>query len=100
MNIDKIKEFIALREELNASGVIGVNLHCNEVQVRPETLTNEDVQLITRDCDTFPYEVYVIKEGIKALALLRAESLEELFPHLRPRYMEEDIDCTGGEEIA
>jgi hypothetical protein len=81
MNIEKIKEYIALREELYAAGVIGLNIHQNEVQMDKEVLAGEsDLQIEKRDCDEFPYEISTVRDGITIFCLATDEELQEFFP--------------------
>jgi hypothetical protein len=97
MNIEKIKEFIALRKELRVNGVIGLSVWDDRVHVEAEKLVNVDVQVLKRNCLEFPYEISTKEEGITIFAVLTQEKLNQLFPQFTD-YMEEDVDLTGGEE--
>jgi hypothetical protein len=98
MNMKTIKEFIALRQELKASGIIAVSVHEDEVHVRSETLVDMDVTCKTRDCDTYPYEVSVMVDDVKLFAILREEELKNLYPQFAG-YLVEDVNLDGmGEE--
>jgi hypothetical protein len=81
MNIEKIKEYIALREELQAAGVIGLSLYNEEVQMDKEILANEsDLHIEKRDCDQYPYEISTVRDGITIFCLATDEELQQFYP--------------------
>lgn len=100
MNIEKIKEFIALRSELYASGVIGLNLYEDAVHVDSSKLVGAaDLQIASRGWEKYPYEVSINQDGIKIFAILTKTQLEELYPQFAG-FMVEDVLLDGGEEHA
>jgi hypothetical protein len=99
MNIELIKQFIALRQELNAAGVIGVSLHNDEVHVRSEVLIGEDSLEVEYNAEsTYPYRITTVKDGVNLFAIVTGEELEESFPQLKG-YLVEDVDLSGMKEV-
>lgn len=99
MNIDKIKEFISMREELKAAGVIGIDMYSNNIHLsKNELATLPGLKAEPFDCDdsNYTHEVSTFIDGIRFFAL--SENLKE-FPQLAG-YMEEDVNLEGVEEIA
>jgi hypothetical protein len=99
MNIEKIKEFIALREELKAAGVIGLSVYNEEVQIDKEILAGEsDLRIEKRGCDKYPYEISTVRDGITLFCIATDDELLKYFPQF-VECMEEDVDLSGGEEV-
>lgn len=99
MNIEKIKEFIALRSELRASGVLGLSVWDDKIHMEAGKLVNADVQVSTRNCSDFPFEISTNIDGVEIFAVLTKEKLNQLYPQFT-EYLEEDVDLSGGEEHA
>lgn len=100
MNVEKMKEFIALRQELKAAGVIGVSIFNESFQVRTEVLVGEeDLQIEYNEGLDYPYKVTAIIDGVKMFAIMAKEELEESFPQYKG-FLVEDVDLSGGEEHA
>ncbi|MDP4087624.1 MAG: hypothetical protein Q8934_23965 [Bacillota bacterium] len=98
MNIEKIKEFNAIREELLNDGVIAVDMWGDYVHVSTKKLAEivdyPNVKVETREGDPkYPYTVTTVVDGIKLLFVLTEE---EFFqdPQLQG-YMVEDVDLSG-----
>jgi hypothetical protein len=101
MNVNKIKEFIDMRKELNGMGVIGVNLHADEVQVKSEVLaTMDNLQFHDYGTDEYEYryEIFTHVDGIKIFTVCTGEELETLFPQFKG-YLVEDVDLSGMKEV-
>ena len=100
MNIEKIKEFISLRQDLYSSGVIGLDVYDDKVQVTAKELIGyDDLQLESRNDEPYPFRVFIIRDGIKIYTIVSTEALNKYFPQLSG-YMIEDVDLSGGEEHA
>lgn len=81
MNIEKIKQFIEIRNDLSKSGVIGLSLYADEIHMLPEVLANEqDLTLKIRQYDEYPYEISTIRDGIKIFCIANKENLAKFFP--------------------
>jgi hypothetical protein len=111
MNTEKMSAVICLFNELvKENGVYGFNFHANEFHVGIERLINEpNLQIENRDSVDYPYEIFVQFDGFKVFAILTEEQVKE-YPQFKDflktdlkrklAYLEEDVDLTGGEEIA
>jgi hypothetical protein len=102
MNIEKIKEFIALRSELKAAGVIGVSLHEDEVHMNESELSGlENLEIEYDENFKYPYKVSTVKEGVRLFSVMNKENFETFFPEHKG-YLVEDVILDGmkEEEIA
>ena len=109
MNMELIKSFINLREQLHESGVIGLNIHEDEIHVRTEVLLKEEGVICEYlGGDHYPYEVSKDIEGIRFFARCDAKELshypqfkEQIKAELQKQLdgLEEDVILDGmGEE--
>ncbi|MEH7355113.1 hypothetical protein V7150_16265 [Neobacillus drentensis] len=98
MNIEKIKEFIAIRNDLYETGVIGLDLHSDSVHVKKTLLVDTpDIQVeFLGDDLQYPFEVFTVCDGIKLFCIATNEEMAELFPQLSG-YMIEDVDLSGSD---
>ena len=97
MNIEKIKEFIALRAELLESGVIGLDAWEDRVHVRHlELVGQDDLHIELRGDEKYPYELSVSKDGIKIFCIASQEVLEKHFPQF-VGFMLNDVNLDGME---
>jgi hypothetical protein len=100
MNLEKIKEFIALRQELKAAGVIGVSLFNDSFQVRTEVLVGqENLQVEYNEGQEYPYRVTAAIDGVDMMAVMKKEEFEKSFPEYKG-FLVEDVDLSGGAEYA
>jgi hypothetical protein len=91
MNIEKIKEFIALRKGLLETGVIGLDPYADIVHIYKAKLANEsDLHIEKRGCHEYPYEISTVRDGIKLFCIATDEELLKHFPQF-VEYMEEDV---------
>jgi hypothetical protein len=98
MNLEKIKEFIALRQELKAAGVIGVSLFSDSFQVRTEVLVGqENLQVEYNEGQEYPYRVTAVIDGVDMMAVMKKDEFEKSFPEHKG-FLVEDVDLSGGEE--
>jgi hypothetical protein len=98
MNMEKVKEFIALRQELNTVGVIGVSLHNDKIHVNSDVLVGEDSLEVEFNADSpYPYRLTTVKDGVTLFAVVSGEELEESFPQLKG-YLVEDVILDGMED--
>jgi hypothetical protein len=107
--MEKINAFMELKKELYDSGVIGLNMYDADVQVKHTALLGEEkVEIETRNCSEYPFQVFIVEDGIKVFALLSFEESKQ-FPQFKEqvkaelqkqlKYLEEDVDLSGGEEL-
>jgi hypothetical protein len=108
MNMELIKSFISLRQELRNSGVIGLDLYDDEIHLNWKQLIGESELHVSYRFDSkYPFEIYTIKDGIKLYCLADDERLEQ-FPELKSiaiikrenalkkaRYLEEAVVLYG-----
>lgn len=95
MNLDKIKEFIALRQELQSAGVVGVSVLHDVIHVKAEVLVVEESLEIEHDSDlVYPYRISTVKDGVEMFAIMTSEDLEKLFPQFKG-YLVEDVILDG-----
>ncbi|WHY76104.1 hypothetical protein QNH20_18505 [Neobacillus sp. WH10] len=101
MNLEKIKEFIAIRNDLYEAGVIALDLYSDSVHVKKTLLVDvPDLQVeFLGDDVEYPFEVFTVCDGIKLFCVVTNEQMSELFPQLSG-YMIEDVDLSGGEDHA
>jgi hypothetical protein len=79
MNIEKMKKFIQLAEELKSDGVLSFNFSSNQFHVRSKELMNEkELKIKDRGDGTYPYEIYVEHDDFKLFALVKTEDLKFL----------------------
>jgi hypothetical protein len=99
MNINKIKEFIAIREDLYSAGVIGLDLYSNEVHVKKDKLVElPNLKVKTGYSEDYPYYVYTAVDGIELHSIFTEEEFAQ-YPQLQG-YMEDDVDLSGGGDHA
>jgi hypothetical protein len=99
INMEKIKEFIALREELYAAGVIGVDMYADDVHVKKQALLAlPDLKIESGYSEEYPYFVSTVVDGIKLHCILSEEEFAK-YPQLQ-EYMIEDVDLSGGGDHA
>lgn len=103
MNIEKIKEFINLKNEIAADDVIGFHFHDNKIHVRQKDLKGfENLQIKYRGDGNYPFEVSVNFDGFEIFALIEAEDIKE-FPQLKDYAKNELLtqlaDLENGEEV-
>jgi hypothetical protein len=95
MNIDKIKEFIAMREDLYDAGAIGVDMYSNRVHVKKNELVElPNLSVETGYSEEYPYYVYTKVDGIELFCILTEEEFYQ-YPQLQG-YMIEDVQFDGG----
>lgn len=116
MNKEVLKHFADVCEAFKSvDGLFSIDLN-GSIHIRLETLENmvnaEEIQLTSRGDGDYPYLASVTIEGIKLYSLVRAKDAvrfpqfsaikksrkAELLKELA--YLEEDVDLSGGEEIA
>ncbi|MBT2727873.1 hypothetical protein J7E63_13080 [Bacillus sp. ISL-75] len=79
MNIDKIKEFVHLADELREEGVFGFSFHSNAVHVNKKELIHfENLQIENSDGSEYPYEIFIEVDGYKIFALAKFEDIKDL----------------------
>ncbi|NRD80335.1 hypothetical protein HPT25_23720 [Bacillus sp. BRMEA1] len=84
MNIEKMKEFIAIRKDLKNAGVIGLSLYDDAIHVNHKTFGMKEIpelQLEVRvndiESDDYPYKIFFIKDGIEIYSVLKKADLAE-----------------------
>lgn len=79
MNIEKIKEFVRLGEELRAEGV-GHYFGGKSINVGLENLIEmKNVQIAIRDKNSdYPYEVFVMVDEIKLYSIAKLDNVKHL----------------------
>jgi hypothetical protein len=98
MNIEKIKEFIALRQELKTAGVIGVSLFNDSFQVKTEVLVGqENLKMEYNESSDYPYRVTAVIDGVKMFAVMTKEEFEKSFPEHKG-FLVEDVILDGMED--
>jgi hypothetical protein len=98
MNIDKMKEFIAIRQELKASGVIGVNMYEDLIHVSEEKLYGvEDLKIEVLETVDYPFRISAVIDEVEVFCRTTRESLEVNFPQFAG-YLIEDVILDGMEE--
>jgi hypothetical protein len=98
MNIstDLIKQYADARQKLMDAGVISSFIHNGEIHVRAITLVDEEgLQIENRSDKDYPYELYVMVEGIKIFGLMSEEQLKQ-YPQFQG-YMIDDVNLTGND---
>jgi hypothetical protein len=81
MNVEIIKKFAAISNELSEAGVIGISL--KKVHVRNEALKGyEDLQIRERGTGDYPFEVFVNVDGVEIFALIKVENIKD-FPQFK-----------------
>ncbi|MDP4087427.1 MAG: hypothetical protein Q8934_22955 [Bacillota bacterium] len=97
IKIDLIKQFADLKKDLVKNGVYG--FYQDSVQVSASELMDiPGVQIESRENENYPFQAYVVVNGLKLFGLL---TTEEMMKYPKPGgYMEEDVDLYGGEESA
>lgn len=100
MNMKTIKEFIALREELCAAGVIGLDVWSDKIHLEREKMAQlPNLQIESFRDNSYPYEISTVVDNIEFFCICTPEQLETYFPQFAG-YLVEDVDLNGGEEIA
>ena len=85
MNIDKIKQFLELKDELHDMGIIGVNMYRgrHELQVSAEKMVGSENLKIDHHGDLeYPYHLEGKKEGLVLRSVASEEQMKQHFPHL------------------
>jgi hypothetical protein len=96
ISIDLIKQYADARQKLMDSGVISSFIIDGELHVSAVTLVNEDgLKIEDRGDDRYPYELYVMIDGIKIFGLMSEEEFAK-YPQLQC-YMIEDVNLTGND---
>lgn len=79
MNIEKLKQFVSLAQELTDEGVLGLRYFFKEFHINKKALLEmEDIQIEKRNDHDFPYQIFVMVDGIKLYALAKAEDIKHL----------------------
>ena len=103
MNIEAINTFFSIKDALKQSGVIGVTLHSDEIQIDVEEIvTMPGLNVVNRDDLEliYPYRISASYQGINFIAVCDEEKIRE-FPILMELLnvpLEEDVDLSGNEE--
>jgi hypothetical protein len=85
MNIDKIKQFLELKDELHDMGVIGVNMYRgrHELQVSAEKMVGSENLEIEHHGDLeYPYYLTGEKDGLSLRSVASEEQMKQHFSHL------------------
>lgn len=85
MNVEKMKEFVQVANELQSEGVYGFSVGIKQCgfHVSDEKLVNEpNLQIKGRGGSDYPYEIYVEHDGFKVFALIKTEQLKD-FPQFK-----------------
>jgi hypothetical protein len=81
MNVEIIKKFAEISNELREAGAIGIGL--KKIHVRNEALKGyEDLQIRERGTGDYPFEVFVIVDGVEIFALIKVEHIKD-FPQFK-----------------
>jgi hypothetical protein len=106
MNLETVKAFIDMRNDLREFGVIAASVYEGDaLHLKAETILQfPNVEISKRgDGDSdYSYELKVEMEGIRFFALVRKEqvNIPEIAALIQPlEYMEEDIDFSEEIEI-
>lgn len=108
MNMELVKQYAEVTQALKDNGVIG--FYQNGLHVRLSMIENEkELSFKKRECNDYPYEAFVQREGISLFALVNSSELgrfpqikEEMKEQLRKQleYLEEDVDLSGKEGVS
>ncbi|MDP4087358.1 MAG: hypothetical protein Q8934_22600 [Bacillota bacterium] len=109
INVDLIKEFAGFHKKFLELGALNTRIDSMsaEIQVRHTDLFGkENLQFAKRRSDIFPYEVFIMINGVKIFGVIDEEELYENFPEFKNelinelnskvKYMEEDVQLDGG----
>lgn len=94
MNIEKIKLFLGMADDLYKDGIIAVDMSDKDIHMRNEQfmeLPRHGVQFESTGREEYPWEAYSVIDGIKFFTLLTKESYEQ---YTQP-YMHEDVKLDG-----
>ena len=95
--INKVKEFINMRESLKTSGVIGVSMFYDEIHVKlPVLLEMPNVQFESFNDSDYPFKAFATEDGITFYALIHKDDVKN-FPQLE-MFVIEDVNLTGSVE--
>jgi hypothetical protein len=99
ISVDVIKQYADARQKLMESGVISSFIIDGELHVSASTLVNEEeLKIEDRGDEKYPYEIYVMVNGIKIFGLMSEEEFQK-YPQLQG-YMIEDVQLDGGGDHA
>lgn len=99
MNIsaDLIKQYADIRQKLVDGGVISTLIRDGELHISASTLVNEEgLKVADRGDEKYPYEIYVMVDGIKIFGIMSEEEFKK-YPQLQG-YMIEDVSLDGGSD--
>jgi hypothetical protein len=83
VNIEKMKEFINLKNEITADAAIGFDFHNNKIHVKHEDLMGfENLQVKYRGDGNYPFEISAKLDGFEIYAIVKAESIND-FPQFK-----------------
>lgn len=96
MNMETIKQFINIRQDLQESGVIGINVWDDSVQIRFSEMVNlPDITVEPFNYENFKYRAVAMVDGIKFYSIFTEIELEDN-PHIKSLIpMVEDVDLSG-----
>lgn len=97
MDLSKIKEFIAIRQELHELGVIGLDMYGDNIHLSKDCMVGMadlEIKFYGHDC-RYPYEIFTYRDGINLHCICTKEELETYFPQFVD-YLVEDVDLSGG----
>jgi hypothetical protein len=91
MNIEKLKQFVVLTNELMAEGVIGFSIHTKRIHVSHEDIKGfENLEIIVRDDlnSNYPYEIFHKNDEFTVFCLVSKENVKH-FPQFKDFVKEE-----------
>jgi hypothetical protein len=94
MNMEKIKAFIQLAQELETEGMYG--FHNQEMHVSREVIQRmNNLQIKVRHSENYPFEISTKVDGIKIFALAGPEELKEFpqFQNIRKEAIRKQIEA-------
>lgn len=80
MNMEKIKAFIQMAQELEAEGMYHYNGEMHVSRVAIQKMNN--LQIENRHSDKYPFEIFTKVDGVKIFAIAGPEELKE-FPQFK-----------------